>query len=247
MPWIERFICQAADGEADVVCFPECYVPGLRGQDFQVDRHDPADLVRARDWVCALAAQYRIGVIMPMEWNCPHGILNVAFVVSREGRILGYQTKNQLAPEEDSHYIPGNSRRLFALDGLSFGISICHEGWRYPETVRWSAVRGAAVVFHPHHAGSESEGVCLDVFGASDSPYYERAMMCRALENGIFFASVGYALQYQEAATALISPEGDCVDHLPYGQPGVLFSDINPNEANGRYARRFAASAYKDQ
>jgi len=27
---------------------------------------------------------------------------------------------------------------------------ICHEGWRYPETVRWAVRRGAQVVFHPH-------------------------------------------------------------------------------------------------
>ena len=37
MPWVERFIAEAADGEADIVCFPECYIPGLRGQDFSVE------------------------------------------------------------------------------------------------------------------------------------------------------------------------------------------------------------------
>ena len=33
------------------------------------------------------------------------------------------------------------------LEGaLTFGVAICHEGWRYPETVRWAARRGAHVV-----------------------------------------------------------------------------------------------------
>ena len=40
MPWVERFIAEAADGEADIVCFPECYIPGLRGQDFAVEAHE---------------------------------------------------------------------------------------------------------------------------------------------------------------------------------------------------------------
>jgi predicted amidohydrolase len=39
---------------------------------------------------------------------------------------------------------------MFQAGPLTFGIVICHEGWRYPETVRWAARRGAHVVFHPH-------------------------------------------------------------------------------------------------
>jgi hypothetical protein len=33
---------------------------------------------------------------------------------------------------------------------LTFGVTICYEGFRYPETVRWAARRGAHIVFHPH-------------------------------------------------------------------------------------------------
>jgi hypothetical protein len=35
----------------------------------------------------------------------------------------------------------GSSRRVRS----PFGVAICHEGWRYPETVRWAARRGAQV------------------------------------------------------------------------------------------------------
>ena len=244
MPWVERFISEAANGEADIVCFPECYVPGLRGQDFAVEAHDPVRLAAARERACALAAAHRIAVILPMDWDGPDGILNLAFVISPEGELLGRQTKNQIAPEEDAHYVPGRGREMFELKGVPFAISICHEGWRYPESVRWGAVRGAAVVFHPHHAGNEVEGLAVEGFGAASSPYYEKAMMCRALENAIFFASVGYALRYQEAATALVSPEGECLDHLPYGQPGLLLADIDPDAASRVYARRFAPETY---
>ena len=245
MPWVERFIAEAADTEADIVCFPECYIPGLRGQDFAVEAHDPARLATARERVRDLAAAHRIAVIMPMDWDSPEGILNVAFVISANGEILGCQTKNQLAPVEDAHYVPGCEREMFEVAGMPFGISICHEGWRYPETVRWAAVRGATIVFHPHHAGNESGGITVERFGAASSPYYEKAMMCRALENDIYFASVGYALRYQEAATALISPEGACLDHLPYGRPGLLLADIDTEAASRIYARRFAQETYR--
>ena len=137
MPWVERFIAEAAAGGADIVCFPECYVPGLRGQDFAVEAHDPVRLAKARERVRELAATHRIAVIIPMDWDGPEGILNVAFVISADGKILGCQTKNQVAPEEDAHYVPGRGREMFEVNGVPFAISICHEGWRYPESVRW--------------------------------------------------------------------------------------------------------------
>ena len=245
MPWVERFIAEAAEGEADIVCFPECYIPGLRGQDFAVEAHDPDRLAAVRERVQRLAAAHGIAVIIPMDWDSPEGILNVAFVISAEGELLGRKTKNQLAPEEDAHYVPGRDREMFEVKGVPFAISICHEGWRYPETVRWGAVRGAAVVFHPHHAGNEVDGITVESFGAASSPYYEKAMMCRALENAVHFASVGYALRHQEAATALISPDGECLDHLPYGRPGLLLADIDPEAASRIYARRFAPETYR--
>ena len=60
MPWVERFIAEAAAGEADLVCFPECYIPGPRGQDFAVEDHNPAGLSAARERVRDLAATHRV-------------------------------------------------------------------------------------------------------------------------------------------------------------------------------------------
>lgn len=34
--------------------------------------------------------------------------------------------------------MPGETRQIFEAGGVRFGIAICHEGWRYPETVRWA-------------------------------------------------------------------------------------------------------------
>jgi predicted amidohydrolase len=244
MAWVERHIAEAAGAGADVVCFPETYVPGLRGQDFPVEPHDPARLRAARERARALARGHGICVILPMEWDDPAGLLNLAWVISAEGEVLGCQTKNQIAPEEDDFYVPGRSRHLFQVHGVRFGIAICHEGWRYPESVRWAAVRGAGIVFHPHLAGGQTRGQKVAAWGAPDSPYYEKAMVCRSLENAVYFASVNYALEYQEAATALISPEGSCLSHLPYGAPGVLIADIDPHAASRIYASRFAPETY---
>jgi predicted amidohydrolase len=142
--------------------------------------------------------------------------------------------------------VPGNTRQLFEINGVKFGVAICHEGWRYPETVRWAAVRGARIVFHPQHTGTEREGVTLTRWGSASAPYYEKAMMMRSIENTIYFASVNYALRFQESATSLIAPSGECQAYLPYGDEGVLVQAINVNEATGLLAARYAPERYPD-
>jgi predicted amidohydrolase len=168
-----------------------------------------------------------------------------AWVIDADGQLQGYQTKNQLAPTEDAFYVPGHRRQLFEINGLKFGITICHEGWRYPETVRWAAVRGAKVVFHPHHTGSDQTGLRLTAWGSIAAPYYEKAMMLRSMENTIYFASVNYGLRFQESATCVITPTGQCQAQLPYGQEGVLVQAIDLAAATGELAMRYAPERYQ--
>ena len=237
---ITRLLSEASAQGAEIVCFPEAYLPGLRGQDFEVLPWDRSQQERALKSVAQLARTYAVATILGMESVTDAGRNIVAVVIDAEGEIQGYQTKNQLDPSEDQFYVPGNTRRLFETNGVKFGVAICHEGWRYPETVRWAAARGAKIVFHPQHTGSDREGVRLTQWGAASAPYYEKAMMMRSIENTIYFASVNYALRFQESATSLIAPSGQCQAYLPYGQEGVLVQTINVEEATGLLANRYA-------
>jgi N-carbamoylputrescine amidase len=243
---IRRLLVDASSQGAQIVCFPEAYLPGLRGQDFEVLRWDRADQERAVQAVAEWARTFRVATILGIERVTDAGRQIAAVVIDAQGRTLGWQTKNQLDPSEDPFYVPGSGRQLFEVDGVKFGVAICHEGWRYPETVRWAAVRGAKVVFHPQLTGSDREGVRLRQWGAADAPYYEKAMMMRSIENAIYFASVNYGMRFQEAATSLINPAGQCQAHLPYGQEGVLVQTLKLEEATGILARRYAPDRYRD-
>ena len=187
----------------------------------------------------AAARRCGVAVVVGMEWESATGLHNVAFVVARDGAILGCQAKNQIPLEEEPFYVPDGRRRLFEIDGVPFGITICHEGWRYPEAVRWAAVRGARLVFHPQLTGSDRAGVTIDRWGDPGSPYYEKAMVARSVENTIYFASVNYAMRYQDSATSLLGPDGDCLAYVPYGQEQLLVHDIDLSRATGLCARRF--------
>lgn len=243
---IERSMSDAAARGAEIVCFPEAYLPGLRGLDFEVPPFDRAQQERALASAARWARAYGIAAVLGMEWISDAGRQIAAVVIDAGGEIQGVQTKNQLDPTEEPLYVHGHTRRLFEVGGLRFGVAICHEAFRYPETVRWAAVRGARLVFHPHCTGSDRTGVQPARWGDPASPYYEKATMCRALENGIWFASVNYAFRFQESATSIISPSGECAAHLPYGQEGVLVHEIDVDAATGLLASRYAPDRYQD-
>lgn len=243
---VVQFLERAAAETVAIACFPETYLPGLRGMDFEVPPHDQQWQQYALETVRVASARAGVAAIVGMEWATPAGLVNTAFVTSRRGEVLGHQTKNQIPLEEAAHYVPGNTRHLFEVDGVPFGITICHEGWRYPEATRWAARRGAKIVFHPHLAGSDHAGPTLTRWGDPDAPYYEKAMLMRSIENTIYFASVGTAFRYQEAATSLIDPEGTLIAHAPYGESHLLVQEIDLRLATGLIASRFAPERYPE-
>ena len=243
---VERFVSEASARGADIVCFPEAYLPGLRGQDFEVPPFDREQPEKALDAAVQWARRHDIAVILGMESISDAGRQIAAYVIDARGEVLGCQTKNQLAATEEPFYVPGSTRQVFEVAGVTLGIAICHEGWRYPETVRWAAVRGARIVFHPQHTGSNRDGVLPTEWGAASGPYYEKAMVMRSVENTIYFASVNYALLFPESATSLIDPSGRCQAYLPYGQEGLLVQAIDVEKATGLLASRYAPDRYRD-
>jgi predicted amidohydrolase len=234
----------AAALQAQIICFPESYLPGYPTTEFAIEESTPENMQAALDEASTIARKYSIAIILPMDWYTAEGKLNVAFVINEKGESLGYQSKNQLDPSEDASWIAGTRRQIFETGGLTFGITICHEGFRYPESVRWAARNGSAIVFHPHFAGSNISGPMLTEWGHKDNPYYEKAMMMRAMENTIYFASSNYATRFQESASSIIAPDGTCIAHQQYGQAGVIVAEIDPSLATGKLAKRFKPELY---
>lgn len=241
---LQKLLEEAAKNNVEVLCFPESYLPGYPGMPYPIEDRTPAALQAGLKRACLLAAEYQVALILPMDWYEKDSLLNVAFVISGEGAVLGFQTKNQLDPSEDNIWEAGSKRQIFEINGLKFGISICHEGFRYPETVRWAAQRGAHVVFHPHFAGSYTEGVVLQNWGDRENPYYEKAMMMRSIENTIYFASSNYASRFAESASAIIAPDGTCLAHAEYGKVQLVVGNVEIASATGFLAGRLKNELY---
>src|ERR1044071_4513316 len=235
----ELAIADAARGEAEVVCFPECFVPGYRTPGKNMPAPDVAFLERAWAVVAEAAAKANVAVILGTERVVNDRLLATVLVIKRDGTVAGFQDKVQLDPSEDTIYSPGSGRQLFQSGELKFGVVICHEGWRYPETVRWAARRGAHVVFHPQFHEFQAGAYVPSTYADSQNSFHEKAVLCRAAENSCYFATVNYASAGSPTTSAVARPDGTLLCYQPYGKDGLLFADIDLTAATGLLASRY--------
>jgi len=234
----EQAIAHASTERAGLICFPECFVPGYRGMGKPVAPPDSAFLERAWSSIAAVAAKARLAVILGTERVVDQALFITALVINQDGTIAGFQDKVQLDPSEEAIYSAGSRRQIFQTGPLTFGIAICHEGWRYPETVRWAVQRGAHIVFHPHFHEAEPGGYVASIFADPANSFHEKAALCRAAENTCYFATVNCASAGSPTTSAVVRPDGTLLTYQPYGKEGLLLADIDIAAATGLLAAR---------
>jgi predicted amidohydrolase len=227
----------AAEG-AGIVCFPECFVPGYRvGK--SVSPPNQEFLERAWSAVASAAGKAGITVVLGTERIVDGALTPTALVINKDGSMEGFQDKVQIDPSEEIIYTPGSGRRIFQAGPLIFGIIICHEGWRYPETARWAAQRGAHVVFHPQFYEADPHSYRPKDFADPANTFHEKAVLCRAAENTCYFATVNYASAGSPTTSAIVRPDGTLLSYQAYGEEGLLIGDIDLSLATGLLAKRY--------
>jgi predicted amidohydrolase len=233
-------VAAAARQGASIVCFPEVYVPGYPRPGETRLPPDPAFLERAWAAIASAARAARIAVVLGTERIVDGALRITTLVIDSDGTVAGFQDKLQLDPSEEPMYSPGTERQVFTAGPLTFGVSTCHEGFRYPETVRWSARQGAHLVFHPHYSWPEDGAFRPTTFADPRNTFHEKAVLCRAAENTCFVASVNCATAGSPTTSVVATPDGGVLAWQPYGEEGLLIADIDTDDAT-----RFLASRYR--
>jgi len=240
----EAAIHEGSARGAGLIAFPECFVPGYRAANKGVLPPDPAFLELAWSALAAACARAKVTAVVGTERVVNGTLLATALVVAADGTIAGFQDKMQIDPSEEGTYVPGIGRRVFRAGPLTFGIAICHEGFRYPETVRWAVRRGAHLVVHPHFLEAEPGGYVPSTFADPTNTFHEKAVLCRAAENTCYVATVNVASVGSPTTSAVAAPDGTLLAYQPYGQHGLLIADIDLAKATGLLASRCKADAY---
>jgi len=224
---------------ARIVCLPETGLPGHRVQARPVPDVTAEAIEEALAMVGEAARRAGVVAIVGAERPTAAGREMTSVVFDTDGSRLGVQAKRQIDPTEERDYIAGWGSRVFNAAGVTFGIAICHEAFRYPEIVRGLVLAGARVVFVPHFVTTD-DGSLPTRWGDPANPYNEKAIMCRALENTVYVAAANVAGPDQGSISGIVDPEGALVARLPYGEVGVIAADIDLDRATRLLAVRWA-------
>lgn len=234
-------IADAGRAGALIVAFPECYVPGYRTTAHPTPAPTAAFLDDATRRVAEAARRAGVAVALGTERIVDGRHRISTLVVDRDGTVLPWHDKLQLDPSEEPTWHAGETRHVYTVGPLTFGLAICHEGWRYPEAVRWAARRGAQVVFVPHFHEAEPGSYRPTTFGEAGNTFHEKALLCRAAENTIWIAAVNYASAGAPTTSAVIRPDATVLVWQPYAEAGLLVADIDLALATGLLASRCRA------
>jgi len=150
-----------------------------------------------------------------------------ARVVCDGARIVGYGVVREAGGI-------GRAEGYVHPDALGCGIGTKVASGLEEEAAR----RGAHVVFHPHFHEAEPGGYRPTTFADPRNTFHEKAMLCRAAENTVYFASANCASEGAPSTSAIVNPDGTLLAYQPYGQQGLLIADIDLGAATGRLAQR---------
>lgn len=168
------FIAEAVRSiEADYYIIPELSTTGyfFRDRDEAMEHAQPADGAFCQT-IGALAEERQAVVIAGFDERDGDTLYNSAIIALPGGERRIYR-KIHLFAEEKTIFTPGDTG-FFVMEhhGVAFGTMICYD-WRFPESVRTLALKGAQVVFHPSNL-------------VAPPSMWGPVMQTRSLENKIF-------------------------------------------------------------
>ena len=94
----EQAIAEASIEQADLICFPECFIPGYRCGGKRVPPPDAAFLERAWSVIAAAAAKANLAVVLGTERVVDDALSIAALVINRDGTIASFQDKSPARP-----------------------------------------------------------------------------------------------------------------------------------------------------
>jgi len=223
---ILRTLQQAGRGGVQILCFPETQTAGYR-----IDITSPAAPVQVdqlnalHDTITQACGKYGMACILgtetPLETDPSDGKpYNSALVISEHGEMLGTHHKSKLTPLDAVAYTAGREIETFRLFGVTVGVVICFEGFRFAQTTRECVGQGAQIVFHPQNNTTRPNDWKI--------PIHHAMLTTRAAENTIWFASCNCVhVEHQNCRTQVVAPNGEIHAQCEMKKEELLISDID--------------------
>jgi len=220
------YICSLLDrvGEAgtDIVCMPE-EAPGIGGCRFYEDNPSGfAEIVRASSKaflpkVCERASRYKMYVVAACYTLKGGEIYNAAFLIDRQGDIVGCYHKTHLPAAERKLLAAGSEYPVFETDFGKVAIAICYD-MMFPEVARIYSISGARILFVPTQGfqfGGEING--------------EMRMRVRAFDNSLYIVTSQCASEKRNrpGRSCIIDCDGHLLADAGYDGDTFVSADVD--------------------
>lgn len=207
--------------DLDIICLPECYTVLWSSKEDIVRSVDMADEINkemqnlARKGDC-----YLISNILERE---AANIYNSAFVIDRNGIVIGKYSKTHLAPFEHDLYgnIPGSEFPVFKTDFGTIAVMICMDIYSV-EVPRIYGIKGAEILFWPTQAYGPSEDFLITLL---TSRAIDNQMYCVASN----FCKVPYHPGKEIGRACIIGLDGK-IRADTGNRPGIAVAEIDLEE-----------------
>lgn len=207
---------------ADLFVLPELFTTGYQFS----SREEARELAESipdgvtTQALLALAKKINSVIVAGIAEREGDAVYNSAVIVGPNGYIGRYR-KAHLFDTEKGVFEPGNTPlEVFDIGCARVGIMICFD-WRFPETARTLALKGADIIAHPANLVLE---------------HCPQAMITRCLENGIFIATAdrvgceeripGHPLKFM-GQSQVVDPLGEILYRASLDREEVHVVDID--------------------
>ncbi|MCB0197267.1 MAG: carbon-nitrogen hydrolase [Anaerolineae bacterium] len=188
----ERYIREAADNGAHIVCLQEIFNTLYFPQEVDVKQYELAEALPSptTERMGQLAGELGIVVIVPVFEEAQPGVyFNSTVVYDADGAYLGKYRKNHIpdGPQylEKYYFTPGDlGYPIFNTQYGKIAVGICWDQW-FPEVARIFALQGANIIFYPTAIGSEP-----DRPDYSSTEAWQTIIRSHGIANGVFVAAV---------------------------------------------------------
>lgn len=220
-----RFLDEAAAAGVQILCFPETHTVGYRVDVASTDLPVPvAELEDLHARVAARCGELEIACVLGTETPVPGDAnvkpYNTALVIDEHGKIVGTHHKTRLTPLDAVAYSRGEGFSVFTLHGVTVGVVICYEGFRFAESTEACVRQGAQLVLHPQSNTTRPNEWKI--------PVHHAMITTRAAENTVWFASCNSAfVPYQNCRSMVVAPDGLVAAQSELGRQELVVADID--------------------
>ena len=210
-----------ADQGAQILCFPETQTIGYRVDIAMPDA--PVD----SDWLDETHAEIakrcgELGMACVLGTELPSAAgkpANSALIIDESGTIIGAHHKTILTPLDAVAYSAGTQQHTFELAGVTVGVVICYEAFRFAHTTAECVRRGAQLILHPQNNTTRPNDWKI--------PIHHAMIVTRAAENTVWFASCNACLPQQNSCSMIVAPDGRIQAQTQLQREQVLVEEID--------------------